>query len=43
MLGYCKTCDKLVALRRKDNRTIYGTVDYFPVPHGNCDGHKRAL
>lgn len=43
MLGYCKLCDKLVSLRRVDNRATTGRVDYYPVSHENCSGHKKAL
>jgi hypothetical protein len=41
MLGYCKLCDRLVSLRRVDRRPV--RVDYYPVHHDGCTGHKVPL
>ncbi len=43
MLGYCKVCDKLVSLRRVDNRATTGRVDYFPVTHDTEEGYASLL
>jgi hypothetical protein len=48
ILGYCKTCDKLVAIKPGPHKHLSRERYWYPVEHDDqngkrCDGSKRGI